>query len=331
MTDQAQRFFRSPVFWVVTAPLSFLFGLLVSIRNLLYDFRILKTHQVGVPVISVGNISTGGSGKTILIQSLAKFFLENGRTPAILSRGYGRKTSGLQIVADAKNVIGSVRASGDEPYMMAINLPGVPVVVSEDRVSGAEYIEKNFSVDVILLDDGFQHRRLHRDLDILLKDNSGLVVPRLLPWGDLREGPGSVRRADVILKSKSQSVEGSDDEFKLAAPSKLVNHSAKPVGIEVLASGFGLFAGLGNNEAFFRFAEDAIGPPVLTVSLPDHSEYSEGDLRRIPLNECPVWVTTQKDMIKLSASMCETHHVYYLGVKGELPAVLLGALKHYLK
>ena len=331
MGDKLQSILRSPLLLVLTIPLSLLYGLVIALRNLFYDLGIFKIHHVSIPVISVGNISTGGSGKTILVQSIARLFLKNNTRPAILSRGYGRNTSGLQIVSDGVNVMGSVDASGDEPYMMALNLPGVPVVVSENRVNGANYIHDNFTADVILLDDGFQHRRLHRDLNILLEDNSGSVVSHLLPWGDLRESSRAKRRADLILKSKSPVQDESDSELRILTSKTAFDLEGNTVHSDVVKDGFGVFSGLGNNEHFIRSIEDSFGPPTMVVSLPDHTAYSERDLQDIPLEECPAWITSQKDIIKLDQQLCSTHNILYLGVDCELPEMLLAKLKNYFK
>ena len=133
--------------------LSFLYGAIITVRNLLYDLGIFKTHKVPTPIISVGNISTGGSGKTILVQALVEYFRDQNKQPAVLSRGYGRSTKGLLLVADKTTLRADPFSGGDEPFLIAQNHPGIPVVVAEDRVKGAHYLVDNFAPDVILLDD----------------------------------------------------------------------------------------------------------------------------------------------------------------------------------
>lgn len=311
--------------------LSLVYNLIVSVRNKLYDWQFLKTHRTDVRVISIGNLSVGGTGKTILTQSLARHLQAGGFRPAVLSRGYGRKTKGLHVVSDGTNITGTVRTSGDEPYLMAANLTGVPVVVSEDRVAGAKHIGKQFAVDVIILDDGFQHRRIHRDLDILLEDRSGNVRPHLLPWGDLREPLSSKKRADLVLTSKSSPQPEGEHEFLIRPAFELSDHLGNGVSFNRVKDGFGAFSGLGNNDHFFRVVEDTIGPLVLAVPLPDHCDYSDSDLARIPFAKCPFWVTTQKDFIKLEPELCALHNILYLSVEGVLPGALLKSLKLHFK
>jgi tetraacyldisaccharide 4'-kinase len=316
---------------VLTVPLSVLYGFIVYVRNLLFDMNIFRVHHSSLPVISVGNISAGGTGKTILVQSLAEVLLLQKKRPAILSRGYGRKTSGLQIVSDESRVVGDLDNAGDEPLLLAMNLPGVPVVVSENRAMGVLYIEDNFSVDMILLDDAFQHRSLHRDLDIVLRDRSGSVRERLLPWGHLREDLRSLERADIILESKSDTVGKKDYDFIILPNDHLSYLNNKQVSFEAVNNGFGVFSGLGNNAHFFKTVEDTIGTATLVFPLPDHCDYGPSDIARIPLRDCPAWITTQKDFIKLSPEICERYNIYYLGVRGVIPPALNDRLKQYFK
>ena len=138
-------------FLPVRVALSIKYGILVSLRNRAYDLGLFKTYKVKTPVISVGNISAGGSGKTILVQALIEHFLGLGKRPAVLSRGYGRSSKGVVVVADDIGLKATVKNSGDEPFLMATNYPGVPVVVSENRVAGARHLEDNFSPDVIII------------------------------------------------------------------------------------------------------------------------------------------------------------------------------------
>jgi len=331
MRSLAQNVFLSRLFLPLFVPLSVLYGLAVRLRNLFFDLRIYRTHKLNTPVLSVGNISTGGTGKTILVQSIAENLLAHDIKPAILSRGYGRRTSGLQIVSDGNRIYGDPFSSGDEPYLLSRNLPGVPVVVSEDRVKGAIHIEENYSPEMILLDDGFQHRSLHRDLDIVLLDRSGSTREHLLPWGDLREGIRSLSRADIVLNAKSPIVENDDAEFSLANHKFLTSHDGNMIPIEALENGFGVFAGLGNNTFFFRSIEESIGSPLTAIFLPDHCRYDASDIAKIPLENCPAWVTSQKDIVKLSSELCDRYNIYSLGVSGRLPNALFRELKHYFK
>jgi len=189
--------FNNKFYQFLLYPFSLIFKLITWIRNRLYDkniFRSLKANQC--KIISVGNISVGGTGKTPVIRFLADYLKEMGFKVAILSRGYRRKSKGTIIVSDGNETLANLQQAGDEPYLLARQLDSIPVIVEADRYKGARFIQDNFQPDVILLDDAFQHRRLHRDLDIVLVDASvGFGRGFLLPAGFLREPISSLKRA----------------------------------------------------------------------------------------------------------------------------------------
>ncbi len=185
---------------LILSPLSLAYGAGVRLRLFLYGAGILKTKRLPCAVISVGNITAGGTGKTPVTMHIAELLKKRGRRVAILSRGYKRRSKGVCVVSDGKDILLDPLQAGDEPYLMALRLPGVPVIVGEDRVKAGEYLIKRFSPECIVLDDGFQHVRLSRDLNILLVDSkTGLGNDQLLPGGILREPSGGIGRADLIL------------------------------------------------------------------------------------------------------------------------------------
>jgi tetraacyldisaccharide 4'-kinase len=145
------------------------------VRNWLFDMGFLRATQVDVPVISVGNLDAGGAGKTPLVEFLARTLAAKGRKVAIVSRGYGRTTSGMVVVSNGFVICAEASASGDEPAQMAAKLSGVRVVVDEVRSRGAQYAVSKLGADVIVLDDGFQHRYLRRNVDIV-------VIPAIGRW-----------------------------------------------------------------------------------------------------------------------------------------------------
>src|SRR3984893_9237644 len=182
-------------------PLSSLFGLGVRVRNALYDRSLARAQRLSGPVVSIGNLSVGGSGKTALVLLLGELLQVRGLKFDILTRGYGRTTRGVALVDPA----GSPRDFGDEPLLIARRLQ-TPVVVGEDRYEAGRFAESRFGPRIHLLDDGFQHRRLARDFDIVL------VTPedardRLLPGGHLRETLQSLQRADVVVLTNGASAE----------------------------------------------------------------------------------------------------------------------------
>jgi len=309
--------------------LSVVYLLITDLRNLFYDVGLFKTYSVNTPVISVGNISVGGSGKTILVQALVDYFLARQMKPAVLSRGYGRSSKGLFLVADEHTIKGNPENSGDESFLIARNHPGLIVVVSEDRVAGAVYLRDNFKPDVIILDDGFQHRRLERDLDIILVDQPMESPGHLLPWGRLRERAESIKRADVVIYSKGGLRDEQADNLILTLDDKLYDCTGNRHTFDSLAGQYGLFAGIGNPEYFFNSVQEIHGSAIKKISFPDHTKYKARQLDIISAISCDYWITTQKDIIKLEPEFCRSHNIYYIGVKTTLPPALLDRLKDY--
>ncbi|MBT3229076.1 MAG: tetraacyldisaccharide 4'-kinase [Candidatus Marinimicrobia bacterium] len=319
----------APWFLPFRVALSIKYGLLTSLRNWMFDRRLFKTHSVKTSVISVGNISAGGSGKTILVQALVAHFLSIHKKPAVLSRGYGRSSNGLVVVADENGPIETLTKSGDEPFLIAHNFPRVPVVVSENRVAGAHYLENNFALDVIILDDGFQHRMLHRNLDILIVDFHVTQKPHLLPWGFLREGIQNIERADLLVYSKNGVQNNSENNLLFELDNHVYDHQNKMLIISELKGDYGLFAGLGKPEHFFKQVEDIHQRASVKISLPDHAQYTPQQLGEIKNNSCDYWITTQKDFIKLDPAFCEQFNIFFVSVKTTLPDPLLTHLKQH--
>src|SRR4030043_1067566 len=188
--------------------LSLPYGWAVRTRTFLYSLGLLKTRRLPRPVISVGNITVGGTGKTPLVMALSEGLMERGIPTAILSRGYrGKKGSG-PLVTDGQRVLLSPEESGDEPFLMASVLKGIPILIGKDRLKNGEMALDRFPVLGFLLDDGFQHLPLHRDLNVLLIDAQiGFGDGHLLPRGILREPLSHLRRADLFLLTKVESPE----------------------------------------------------------------------------------------------------------------------------
>ena len=189
-------------------PLKPIYWLLVLIRNIFYDLKIFKIYSLNKTVISIGNLTTGGTGKTPFTIFIAKYFIQQGIKVAILSRGYGRKSKGTIVVSNGINLINSYEKSGDEPYLIAKKLQNVPVVVDEKRYRGGKFLINNYNPDIIILDDGYQHRSLKRDLDILLINSLDKKTDhKLIPNGKLREPWKNIKRADLIIKTKSNLID----------------------------------------------------------------------------------------------------------------------------
>ncbi|MEN6332456.1 MAG: tetraacyldisaccharide 4'-kinase [Smithella sp.] len=185
------------------------YRLIINLRNWLYDHKIFREIKLSSPVISVGNITAGGTGKTPCVIWLARMLKENGFRPVILSRGYGGKSSQpVNIVSDGKDILLSNIMAGDEPYLIARTLPDIPVITGPKRVlTGKTAIEK-FGADVLICDDAFQHRQIFRDINLVLLDSGKpLGNGHLLPRGILREPPSALHRADAFILTRSKKEE----------------------------------------------------------------------------------------------------------------------------
>ena len=198
---------------------SLFYGLVSKLRNNLYDNGILKEEKVNANVISVGNLTTGGVGKTPVVMALAKYFVEKGEKVAVITRGYGGKLSNkkVNVISDGINLFQTAEKAGDEAYLLAVNLNMCAVLTCKNRVKAAKYAIENFGVTRIILDDAFQHRKIHRDMNILLVDSEmGFGNEKLLPAGPLREGTEAFDRVDkLIVMNKSTDSQRAE---KLATP-----------------------------------------------------------------------------------------------------------------
>jgi len=199
--------------------LSLPYGGAVRARNRLFDSGFLEQQRIGCPVISVGNLTVGGTGKTPMVILLAGMLKDRGLRPAVLSRGYGGKNrADVLVVSDGMRVLAGPDEAGDEPVLIARRLGDVPVLAGPKRVITGRHALEHFSVDAILLDDGFQHRYLHRDLDIVLLDSrQPLGNGFLLPRGPLREPPSALARAGVIAFTRSKGGDAEPIDERLSS------------------------------------------------------------------------------------------------------------------
>ncbi len=303
--------------------LSYLYGAVMDVRNWLYDRHLLPTYHSPIPVVCVGNLIAGGSGKTPLVLALAAALKERGHTPVILSRGYGGELQGPHVVGKAD----SAERVGDEPLLMAQR--GVcDVVIARDRVSGTRLIESMGCASVILLDDGFQHRRLGRICNLACffagSDDAiqAIVKGSLLPLGRFREERvAGLRRADGVVFSDrggKMTEEMFSQARKVIPPSLPVYHVraqvAPPIrGGEVLAPGsVWLLSAIANPDGF-RHAMEGAGYVVVGESrFPDHHQFSSAELQRVigaaqmgNGAECSI-VCTEKDWVKLATDVRDT-------------------------
>ena len=302
--------------------LSWFYGAVAFLRNRFYDWGIWRTHRLPAAVVSVGNLSAGGTGKTPVTLALAQLLQRPpyGVRVAILSRGYRRKSKGFQWVSAGAESLCDWEASGDEPQIFARRLHGVPVAVDADRVRGGAALIKEYSPRVILLDDGFQHRRLARDLDIVLIDPPRDLREALLPRGLLREPFSSLGRADLILLMAQEGESALFEEsWKYCADrfgeERLIACRSQRRACYELRTGENIsleslggtrllpFCGIAKPENFLLTLSGLGSEIPILIRFRDHHVYSLRDLERLALiyakHKAQYLITTEKDAVKL--------------------------------
>jgi tetraacyldisaccharide 4'-kinase len=267
----------------------------------------------------VGNITAGGTGKSPLVAHIAAMLLADGRRPAVVTRGYGRSTRGTFVVSDAKGNIASTAESGDEPAMIAHRLEKLVVIADEVRIRGCAYAVREFGVDCIVLDDAFQHRHCHRDLDIVTIDTlAPLFDDRLLPAGRLREPLSNLSRAHELVLTRCNQT-GNWEELaerlreRFAVPvsaTEYVPAGIRCSGSEELLDAACLsgarvvaFCGIGSPASFSHTLQDLGVRVVKQIDFPDHHAYGSSDVE-VLISEyrkagADAFVTTEKDAVRL--------------------------------
>ena len=311
--------------------MSWLYGCTIWVRNKFYNFGWIKTTSFDKPIISVGNITSGGTGKTPLVIYLAQLLLKNGKKPGIISRGYRRKSCGMQIVHDGKKLLSNPETAGDEPCLMAHILEIVPIVVCEERSRGIRQLLDYYSVNVIIMDDSFQHRKVNRDLDILtVSSNDKKTDYRLLPWGNLREPLKNINRANYVIYTKTEKhkTPAIHSKFQPFLKTNPINSSLLPTLMKYNASNYQksqppgkplfAFCGIAEPNSFINTAEELSLKVEGRKFFQDHQEYTEAVIQKlseqIRASRISHVVTTEKDMVKLPESFLEEFEVYIIKV-----------------
>jgi tetraacyldisaccharide 4'-kinase len=308
--------------WLASLP----YACVTRLRNRLYDGGWKRSHRVSVPVVSVGNLTLGGTGKTPCVEYVAGFYRRHHKRVTILSRGYG-----------------STGAANDEALVLAANLPDVPHLQGPDRRRLAVSAVQDGNAEVLVLDDGFQHRRLARDLDLVLIDASGpWGSGYLFPRGCLREAPSSLRRASIVVLSRCDQVDSHERGrlrevvTRLAPgvpvveaihePTELVNSERGAAPLHELAGRpAAAFCGIGNPDAF-RGTLLGLGLTICDFRVfPDHYQYTPTDIGELnawvrrQAMDCVV-VTTQKDLVKLRLPRLAGKELWALRVRFRIEA-----------
>ena len=304
---------------VISFFLSFIYGSLVAIRNFFYETNILSTKSLNCKVISIGNITVGGSGKTPTVEYLSNLLQSKGHKVGIISRGYKRKSKSTLVVTDGKKKPESWEHVGDEPFLLAHKLDNIPIVVGVSKYKAGSVMVEKFQPDVILIDDGFQHLSLHRDLDIVLVNSKDKRSDyKLIPSGNLREPISNLTRADLIVITKNNihqpsnylinKIEGFNHPTiynEIQIDDLLQYKSNKSNKLEKIANKkVYLFSALGDNESFKKIMDNTDAEIVGHSKYQDHHHYTFDNLKDIEqeARKCKAefLITTEKDLVKIN-------------------------------
>jgi tetraacyldisaccharide 4'-kinase len=347
--DDRQSDFSNP-FCSFLYTLSLPYGGAVRFRNYLYDKGLLETKKLPCPVVSVGNLTVGGTGKTPMVILLANLLQKKGYRPAVLSRGYaGRNRQKSNVITDGQNILLGPDDAGDEPFLIAASTSGVPVLTGRDRYSAGKHALDRLGANVLVLDDAFQHRQVFRDMNILLLDaerpfENGCILPR----GPLREPSSSLKRADLIVLTRADEKIPStfnldlDREFPEIPVFKARHrpeglckiHFPYPGGRDERKGETTLppdflrgkrvfaFAGIAHPQSFRKTIESLGAEVVAFKTYPDHHHYTPADMEDILKvsrdDTAEIILTTEKDGVKLAGLSDAVPNIYMLRIEMEI-------------
>lgn len=308
--------------FILSRPLGIIYAIIMRLRSFLFTSNLLRRHTVKVPVVSVGNLTMGGSGKTPLVIYLARLFLEKGYTPAIVSRGYGgRATNAINVVSDGTTIHLDSVAAGDEPRLIAESVPGAIVVTGTKRVLPCRFAVEQLHCDVIILDDGFQHMQIRRDLDLVLFNSATLGRNmHVVPGGVLREPFSALTRAHGLLFTGcNRNTDAAVSSFRSFLNSRwpatpIFSSQYLPVrcrdsrgsllSFADMPSPAFLFCGIAAPQRFYTTVKQL---PIIIAGytfFSDHHQYTAADLQKIDAlarkrGACCL-LATEKDLVKLA-------------------------------
>jgi tetraacyldisaccharide 4'-kinase len=336
--DDGNTGWYSPV-KIIAYGTSFFYRLIINFRNWLYDHKILKETVLPCPVISVGNITVGGTGKTPCVIMLAKMLQENGFKPAIISRGYGGKSiNPVNIVSDGHKILLDSETAGDEPFLIAFALKGIPVITGIKRIITGKTAVNQFGANVLICDDAMQHRQIFRDINLVLLDSQSLRGNNhILPRGMLREPIAGLSRASAIVLTRTNEEQQTNNTIE-----KLVQNESIPIfmsihkpkdmvkgdysaqwPISILAGKkVCAFCGIAKPDSFKKTLL-AAGAQVLSFDIfPDHHRYNKNELEKIKTRfiDCRAdfLISTQKDGTRLQKFPEFLTMVYMLRIELEI-------------
>lgn len=300
------------------SPAGWLYGRLAEARNFLYEKKLFRAADLGKKTISIGNITAGGTGKTPIVAKFASMLLDEGEKVCILTRGYGRVEPRTRVlVSDGVAICADAVSAGDEPFELAEKLNGKAVIVADaDRVGAAHWAAERYDISVFLLDDGFQHRQVKRDIDVVLIDLTDPFGGGMLPAGKLREPPRNLGRADAFILTRCDIAESGFETIRVirehnkTAPIFRSRNSVKRIRrmggdeCEPPTEPVFAFCGIGNPDNFFATLEDAGITIVAARRYRDHHRYTKRDIDSLiedaVANDAKCLITTHKDGVKLT-------------------------------
>lgn len=336
-------------------PFSLIYSFVIYLRNKFYDAGIFKSFKISKPVVSIGNITAGGTGKTPLTIFIAEYFLRKGKTTGIISRGYNRKSNDFCLVSDGNCINDNVEQSGDELILISKqlikNFKGkFFIAAGRDRIASSDYLIYKFNPDVIILDDAFQHRKIKRDIDIVLIDSEDFNMNKFpdhlsLPSGKMRESISGLRRADLIIQNNKAS--------ELRMNSKLESYKKELISMRYKTEYFMdnkncilqkenydaiVFSGIANDESFIKMINISGINIDEVVKFSDHYNYKKKDIECLKgkYSDNKIFITTEKDFVKIKKfeDFVSDYPVYYLKMKIEIndnKNILTGKLDELLK
>ena len=302
---------------------SYLYKIIICSRNWLYDNRIIKINNFDTPIISIGNITMGGSAKTPMTIYLAEKLINKNYSIGIVSRGYKRATTGTFVVSDGIKVLGDANTCGDEPYIISKKVPNAFIVVDENKSRAVKLIINKYNPDIILLDDGFQHRKIARSIDLLLINSTiHSNYYKLLPYGLLREPLKNINRSNIIITTYGNII---DDTININPNISIYNSNMKYSIKQLVGSNLTdckkpinvvAFCGIANPKIFFEELDKLELNVIKKITLPNHVKYSNKIIKKLRTtinnNNIKSIITTEKDLVKLPISLLNTFNIYTL-------------------
>ena len=305
--------------------LSILYISLINIRNWLYDIGFLTAHNFSTPIISIGNITAGGNGKTPMVVYIAKKLIDKDYCIGIISRGYKKKSSGTVIVSNGKKILCDVISCGDEAYLMAKNCPESIIIVDKNKIRAIEIMIGKFNPDLILIDDGFQFRKIKKTLDIILIN---IKIPidlyKFLPHGLLREPISNIKRADMIITTYGKELNNKINidnniplynsnmrfSIKKGCNGELIS-SEITNDLNILA-----FCGIAHPDLFINAVKESGIKILEQIIFIDHAAYTKTKIDKIDKlvsnKNIDCLITTEKDFVKLPSTLVDKYNIYVL-------------------